>query len=132
MVEPMSRLPHICLALSLGLAACGGSNVAALCADPSPKLIFVHVFDGSTGTPSGSGATLVVRSGAYTDSVVAPSSTQADTAALAAGNQPGFYVVTVRKAGFLNWTKDSVLVDKPAVCANPTPVSLSASLQVHN
>ena len=128
----MSLRSFACLAALCALGACAGSNVTALCADPSAKLIFVHVFSGTSGAAVGSGATLVVRSGAYTDSVVAPSTSQADTAALAAADRPGYYVVSVRKSGFLTWTRDSVLVDKPSVCNNPTPVSLNALLQVQN
>ena len=127
----MSLRSFACLAALCAISACAGSNVTALCADPSAKLIFVHVFNGTSGAPVGSGATLVVRSGAYTDSVVAASSA-ADTAALAAADRPGYYVVSIRKTGFLTWTRDSVLVDKPSFCNNPTPVSLNAQLQVQN
>jgi hypothetical protein len=128
----MSLRSFACFISLSMLGACAGSNVTAHCADPSPKLIFVHVFNGTSGAPAGSGATLVVRSGTYSDSVVAPTSSQADTAALAAGDRPGVYVVSVRKTGFIKWTHDSVIVDKPSFCANPTPVSLSAQLQVLN
>ena len=128
----MSLRSFACLAALCAISACAGSNVTAHCADPSAKLIFVHVFSAASGEAVGSGATLVVRSGAYTDSVVAPSSPQADTAALAAADRAGYYVVSVRKTGFINWTQDSVLVDKPAFCDNATPVSLNAQLQVQN
>ena len=91
--------------------------------------IEVTVQDSVTGAPSASGAQLIVRDGAYADTVmVSGNSADPDREVLrAAGERPGLYTVTVRKAGFLPWERTSVVVTADE--CHVRTVALTARLQ---
>lgn len=75
----------------------------------------VHVVDAQTGAPAVDGSTVVIRGSNFTDSVVAtPRSSPLESLAAMWSEdrvEPGRYTVTVRKAGYREWTQ-SVRVER--------------------
>jgi hypothetical protein len=67
-----------------------------------------------SGVWSASGAQLIARDGAYADSMSVPANRpDLDSSSLsAAGERTGAYSLTVRKAGYRDWTRDNVQVTK--------------------
>lgn len=89
----------------------------------------VAVEDSSTDAPAASGAQLIAQDGVWTDTVGFPSG-RPDLDALplvSAGERPGTYTVTVRKAGFRDWQRTGVLVTADECHVHP--VELTARLQ---
>ena len=101
----------------------------ALCTDEFVYGLHVTVQDSVTGAPAASGAQLIARDGAYADTVtVPPAAEDPDNWVLqAAGERPGVYTVTVRKAGFLAWERTGVVVT--ADDCHVRTVELTARLQ---
>ncbi len=89
--------------------------------------INVYVRDAASGASTAAGATVVARSGAYTDSVTVPAPLTYDFPVSLALERPGYYVVTVRKAGYRDWSQSSVRVS--ADKCHVHTVTLTASLQ---
>ncbi len=89
----------------------------------------VAVQDSSTGAPAASGAQLIAQDGAWADTVAFPSN-RPDLDAqplVSAGERPGTYTVTVRKAGFRDWQRSGVVVTADECHVHP--VDLTARLQ---
>ena len=91
--------------------------------------VSVSVRDSTTGAFAASGAKLVVRDGAYADSVSLPATPGAtDAMSLGgAGERPGVYSLTVTKPGYRDWVKTGVRVTKGDCHVNT--VALTALLQ---
>jgi hypothetical protein len=91
--------------------------------------LHVSVQDSVTGAPTASGAQLIARDGAYADTATVPPAAPNPDAwvLLAAGERPGVYVVTVRKAGFATWERTGVEVTADE--CHVRPVALTARLQ---
>ncbi len=108
-------------ALAGAAGAC--AIVAASCGSPTGgggfsctgellPAIEVDVFDARTGTPAAAGAT-VLLSGSAQDSVTAPSTSGALVIAKVWYEdrvKAGSYSVTVRKAGYSDWTQSNIRV----------------------
>jgi hypothetical protein len=124
--------------MKLGLSALmAGVLISGACSQPAEVsvtcpaiLIFglnVSVVDSVTGAGTGSGATVIARDGAYTDSTTrAANGSDVATFGLAAG-RAGTYAVTIRKTGYTSWLRSGIQVAK-AVCG-VTPVAVTARLQ---
>ena len=67
--------------------------------------LHVSVQDSLTGAPAASGAMLIARDGAYSDTATVPFGNEDPDRGMlmAAGERPGTYIVTVRKDGYLTW-----------------------------
>ena len=89
----------------------------------------VYVKNSVTNTGTASGASLVVREGAYKDSVAFPDARPDlnDLNLNAAGERVGTYEVAVSKPGYATWIKSSVRVTKNECHVNT--VQLTALLQ---
>ena len=89
----------------------------------------VYVKDSLTGSAIASGASLVVRDGAFTDSVSHPSGTPELNAfpLLTAGERAGTYQISVSKPGYLQWSRSNVRITANECHVNP--VSVTALLQ---
>lgn len=74
--------------------------------------LHVYVKDSLTGAWAASGATLVSRDATYSDSSSLPSNrSDLDSLPLGgAGERAGVYLVTVRKAGYMDWVQRDVRV----------------------
>jgi len=89
----------------------------------------VSVQDSVTGAPAASGAELIAREGAYADTSRFPANRPDldDLPLVGAGERAGTYTVTVRKAGFVDWERDGIVVTADE--CHVRPVHLSARLQ---
>jgi hypothetical protein len=106
----------VAFALLLVLASCGdpifGHRDTIVCTQQYAYGIAVYVKDSLTGAWAGSGATLVNRDAQYADSSTVPLN-RADLDSLpllGAGERAGVYLVTVRKAGYVDWVRRDVRV----------------------
>lgn len=88
--------------------------------------VAVHItaVDSLSGANATPGSTMVIRDGAYSDSVVAPELAPAMGLGV---ERTGTFDVTVRKPGYRTWTKTGVRVDGGE--CNVKTVSLLARLQ---
>jgi hypothetical protein len=89
----------------------------------------VLVQDSASGARVASGAQLMVRDGAYADaSSIPPNHPELDSLPLqGAWERGGTYSVTVRRAGYRDWTRNNVGVTKGSCHVNT--VTLTALLQ---
>lgn len=96
---------------TLGCRDSTGLRVCDLGAHPS---VTVVVRDSLTGAGIASGATLVVRDGAFADSTSHPADDpRFDDISLSTPRsyeRPGVYSLEVRRAGYADWTRHSVRV----------------------
>ncbi len=107
-------------ALSLGTAACA-------CTDEGSFAVNVRVVDAATGASRADGATLVVREGAYADSMTGGPGSPPVLAA--APEREGTYEVTVRRAGYRDWTRSGVRVGRGGSCNGLRSALLTAELE---
>jgi hypothetical protein len=115
---------QLTLVLAIGCAGCS-IVTPDVCTSIFVSGINVRVQDAATGAPIAKDARLLVTDGAYSDSSYAP--VLNDSAPLsAAGERAGVYSLTVRKAGYVTWTRSGVEVTKDA--CHVRPVSLTATL----
>jgi hypothetical protein len=91
--------------------------------------LIVHVRDSISGAPAASGASLEARSILGVDTASFPAGRpEFDASPLqAAGERPGIYDVTVRKAGYRDWTQTGVRVTADECHVRPT--RLTAQMQ---
>ncbi|MBA3645263.1 MAG: carboxypeptidase regulatory-like domain-containing protein [Gemmatimonadaceae bacterium] len=122
---------------SLASVGAIGCLVLSACSQNSPQPIIctalfaygitVTVVDSVTGAPAASGAVLVARDGAYTDSVPAQADSPNTSSVAAAGERAGTYTVTISKPGYKPWTQSGVTVTKDE--CHVRGVALTAKLQ---
>ncbi|HEX6749450.1 MAG TPA: hypothetical protein VF092_19295 [Longimicrobium sp.] len=117
----MKRL--LLAAALLPLAACTSPLLDTVCPDWIPPAVQVTVQDSLSGAVITPGATVVIRDGAYADSLTVPP--PVETIGLGSG-RVGTYEVTVRKSGYRNWVKAGVQA-KDGTCGVQT-VNLVARL----
>ena len=93
----------------LALAACAEISDPVACPAYIPSALQVTVQDSVTGANVTPGATLVLRDGAYADSVTAPPI----VSAVGLGpNRAGTFTLTVRQSGYQTWTKTGIEVEE--------------------
>ncbi len=111
------------------LSAC--SSPAGDCNPIDLYAVEANITDSISGTPLGYRASLIVRDGAYVDSV-SSSDDPADSARthfLAAGlDRDGTYQVTVRREGWRVWTRQDVQVSRDG-CGVLNSAELTVRLQ---
>ncbi|HEX5724585.1 MAG TPA: hypothetical protein VFX98_03920 [Longimicrobiaceae bacterium] len=110
--------------LMLGAAACSDDSLGTICLGYVHPSVEVTAQDSVTGQIVTPGASLIIREGAFVDSVMAPPPV---TSIAAGSNRPGTYQVTVRRPGYQVWRREGVRVDD-ADCGVET-VELVARLQ---
>ena len=121
------------LSLALAVLTTAGCDVLdsreVACTDNFVFGLVVAVQDSSTGAPAASGAQLIAQDGAWADTVgFPPNRPDLDAQELvSAGERPGTYTVTVRKAGFRDWQRTGVVVTADECHVHP--VELTARLQ---
>ena len=94
----------------LALAACDDPFIGGVdCPAIVPASVRVTVQDSVTGANVTPGATVVLRDGAFVESVVGPPG--AGEVAVG-GNRTGTFTVTVDQTGYQTWTKTGVKVEK--------------------
>lgn len=105
------------------------NNAGLICTENFVFGLHVAVHDSSTGAPAASGAQLMAQDGAWADTVgFPPDRPDLDVQPLvSAGERPGTYTVTVRKGGFHDWQRTSVVVTADECHVHP--VELTARLQ---
>ncbi len=133
-MHPQTERTSIIAALILApllVTACGDSVSGLACPEIARPAIAVTVEDSLTAAPIAAGAQLIVRDGAFVDSVSFPAGQlNADGWALSTPNsyeRPGTYQVTVRREGYRQWEREDVEVRR-AECGVSTVV-LRARLQ---
>ncbi len=120
------------MALGLGtLTACRVSDIldgGRACTAEFRFGIVVRVVDSVSSADAAAGATVVIRDGAYVDSLPAPPDQSFPGASFAgAGERAGTYTVTVTKAGYRPWARNGVVVTRNECHVNT--VQLEARLQ---
>jgi len=115
------------MAILASVACSRASDIGVACPAIFVYGLNVTVVDSITGAPTGSGATVVARDGAYTDSSTRAANGSAAAPFALAGERSGTYSLTVRKSGYTDWLKSGIQVKK-AVCG-VTPVVVLAKLQ---
>jgi hypothetical protein len=125
----MRSTPIIVLAVSVAsITSCDVILPADGCSAVVKPAVSVRVQDSASGALVASGTRLIARDGAYTDSSTFPANhPELDSSSLeAAGERAGTYSVTVRKAGYRDWTRDNVVASKGECHVNT--VALTAVL----
>ena len=123
-----SANPALYLTL-LAAVGCSASPSSPGCTMEFRYGLSVYVKDSLTGTSIASGASLVVRDGAFKDSVSHPSGAPELNALplLTAGERAGTYQVSVSKPGYLPWSRSNVRITANECHVNPA--SITALLQ---
>lgn len=131
--KPMISRPRIFIVAIAGLLqACTSPFDGTLCTDQFVYGLNVTVLDSLTLSPP-TKATLLARSGAFTDSVGPRSPSPLTNGGPAmlllwtAGERAGVYDITVKAPGYRDWTKNGITVTADACHVNP--VSVTAKLQ---
>lgn len=89
------------------LAACPNPMDGGVCTTEARTAVSVEMRDGRTGAALTGPATLAVREGAFSDSAEIPAG---HSTAGVAYERAGVYVVTVKKEGYVDWTRANVAV----------------------
>ena len=114
----------------LAVSACTSSMA---CVGVGAAAISVEIRDSVTGLPAAYQARLILRNGAFTDTLTDFSEAKDSLIALnlAGGmDRPGTYSVRVERSGYAPWTKDGVLVaEGKGDCASIHGVELAVRLQ---
>jgi hypothetical protein len=120
----------LCLTLIAALGCSGPpGSTSPVCTMEYRYGLSVHVKDSLTGAAIASGASLVVRDGAFKDSVSHPGGRPELNAfpLVTAGERAGTYQISVSKPGYLPWSRSNVRVTANECHVNP--VSVTALLQ---
>jgi hypothetical protein len=126
---PIKSAVLLCCIISLGLiASCKGIPFSpeVPCSCEWVYGLHIEIRDEATGGPIGEGATVTVRDGDYEETVTAQLLPGPKVIALAAGERPGTYDISVTLAGYREWRKSGVRV-RANVC-HVIPVSVLAEL----
>jgi hypothetical protein len=128
----MRRSVVSCLySILIAAMGCSGSTLdpSPICTQELRPAVMVQVKDSLTNVGTASGASLVVRDAAFTDSVAVPNARPDlnDWVLAAAGERAGVYQVTVSKPGYAKWVQSNVRVTKNQCHVNT--VNLTALLQ---
>lgn len=122
----MTRLARpVALALAIAwplIGACATDQI--VCTASFAYGISVQVQDSVSGAAAASGARLVLRDGAYVETV---DQSLGGVSLSGAGERPGLYSVTVEKTGYHDWTRTNVRVTADE--CHVQGVSLTARLQ---
>lgn len=99
---------------TIALSGCSDTPSQLVCSEYAAAAITAYVQDSVSLMWLASGATLVVQDGAFLDSLTVPAGL-ADQNALPLSTpgsyeRPGMYLVTVRRPGYADWVKASVVV----------------------
>ena len=113
------------------VSACGGSSdsESVVCTASLEAGIQIQVTDSASGNPISCGARAVVTAGTYAEAVENPSSPGCLDAAMlpAAFERPGTYMVTVSKAGYLDFAINDVVVTAGVCHVNTVTVGARLS-----
>lgn len=109
-------------------AGCAESNAPQLCLATVRDAIIVEVRDATTGQPAASGAELTGRH-TWKGRIISDTARASfDGLTLIVGNLPGEYALTMKKPGYLMWTRSQVVPAEDAACGLPTTVRITAQL----
>lgn len=116
------------VAASLLVGGCGNHTpetpLIVLCVGPRAA-IAVRVRDAQTGLFIGTGATAIASIGTSYADTVRIASTDPDSTPAYVGNRPGTFDVTVRKAGYADWSQKGIVVLPNLVPCDAEPVTTS-------
>ncbi len=112
----MRALPALAIAAAILMtAACQDTgDPPTVCTTEARPSIAVQIRDSVSGSYVASGATLVIQHDAFIDSMVVPAAApglnEMSISTPASAERAGVYDVTVRRAGYVTWTKPDVVV----------------------
>jgi hypothetical protein len=118
MDRPMKKALFAVIPL-LALAACAEIAEPVACPAWIPPAVQVTAQDSVTGANVTPGATLVLRDGAYADSVTAP---PIMTSVGLGPNRAGTFSLTVRQTGYQSWTKTAIKAEEGQCGVQTVPV----------
>lgn len=108
-------------------AGCAESNAPTICHPVVGFAIVVEVRDETT-QPAASGVELTGRHTWKGTTITDTARTSLDGLTLIVGNLPGEYALTMKKPGYLTWTRSQVVPAKDAACGLPSTVRITAQL----
>ena len=114
-------------ALAAILGGCAESNAPTLCHPVVGFAIVVEVRDETT-QPAASGVELTGRHTWKGTTISDTARASVDGLTLIVGNLPGEYALTMKKPGYLTWTRNQVVPAKDAACGLPATVRITAQL----
>lgn len=126
-----ARMVPIAAMTALAGACSSTTELSVVCPDILKMSLSVSVFDAATGAPAATGATVIVHSSTFEDSVVltrevapplAPYMVYEDRA------KAGTYSVVVRKSGYRDWQENGVVIHADK-CGVTSPAIVTAELQ---
>jgi hypothetical protein len=109
---------------SRGVTLTDSLNVTVTCTSVFRFGLFVQLADSVADAPLAVAAKIVIREGAFGDSILAIPPGQSW---LAAGERPGTYQLTIRAAGYRDWVRDAIVVGHDG--CHVVLVSIRARLQ---
>jgi hypothetical protein len=120
----MSVRASLLASFLLVLFACGDEDaVTGPCTANYVAGLSITVTDAVTGAPV-EGVTAEIRDGSWVDPYV----TVSGHTVMGAGERPGVYTITIRKDGYLDWTRSGVRVTMTSDRCHVRPVRLEAAL----
>jgi hypothetical protein len=115
----------VVVAIALGITGCDVMGVG--CEPIGEYAVSVQVLDQSTGERVQEPTTLVIRDGAYVDSVRIES--WGSRRSISAGRErEGTYHVSVRSDGYAEWTQEDVRAGRRSQCGNLDAARLTAAV----
>ncbi len=115
------------LTLACGLISSCDVFTGSDCHSVAGYALRVVVTDSVTGQPAASVPSLTVTDGDFTE--VHPEPDNGPQEFLAARERPGVYQVVVRAAGYADWTRSGIRVDRSGDCKLIQTATVNARLQ---
>jgi hypothetical protein len=121
-------LVSVCVVIT---AAAGCANPQTACTAVLVPALRVNIVDSVTNLPAASGTTLIaVRDGVEVDSVITPASPSNDANNIYAGDLPGTFTVTIKKALYADWIRTGVVVTSTDLqCRQPQTLHVVATIR---
>ena len=109
--------------LTLAISACSNTSDPIVCPAIAKPGILVTVLDSATSVATGRSSRILAHDGAFTDSVPAQWTAASDGPFPLAYERTGTYTVTVTKAGYRDWAKSGIVVNRDRCNVRTVPVT---------
>jgi hypothetical protein len=110
----------------LAIAGCGGSTsetpTLSICVGLHTALV-ASIRDAQTGLFAASNATVIASLDASYADTFHVAGSEPDSSRAYVANRPGTYVLTIRKSGYMDWTRSGVVVPHSKLPCDADPVT---------